>query len=449
MRYLPLTDADRTKMLDAIGAKSIDELYNDVPDAVYDKGEINIPNHKSEMEVVDLMSKMASKNISASSVPFFIGAGCAKHYIPSATDYLIQRGEFLTAYTPYQPEVSQGTLQVLFEFQTQVAMIMGMEIANASMYDGATATAEAVSMASRITKRKKAIISGGVHPHFKEVIKGFTQFIEIECDDLAPDVLGLEDLIGRIDEQTACVVVQLPNFLGGIKDYTALAGECHKNGTLLIVANSEPLAFGAIKSPGEMGADIVTAEALSLTVGMSFGGPALGLLATKKEYIRNMPGRICGQTTDSDGKRGFVLTLSTREQHIRREKATSNICTNSGLMATAFSINMTMLGEKGYKSLALQNHAKAVQLKKALSEVAKIKVLNTSFFNEFVVDLGQDAANVCDELLKQKILGGVPLSKFYPSYPELRNHLLVCATEVNKDEDINLFATKLAEVLNG
>jgi len=320
MRYLPLTEADRQAMLAAIGADSTDALFRDVPPAARREAPVDLPFHAGEMEVEARFQTMANKNLSAGCAPFFIGAGAYRHHVPASVDSLIQRGEFLTSYTPYQPEVAQGTLQYLFEFQTQVTLITGMEVANASLYDAATACAEAAAMACRVTRRKKVIVSGGLHPHYAEVTASTLQYTDMEVEVLAPDPIGIEDLIGRVNGGTACVIVQNPDFFGRLKDLQALADECHNEGALLVVVVAEPVSLGLVASPGEMGADIVVAEGQALGNALNFGGPGLGLFATREKYMRQMPGRLVGQTVDSDGKRGWVLTLSTREQHIRREK---------------------------------------------------------------------------------------------------------------------------------
>jgi len=447
MRYLPLTETDRQAMLAAIGVQDTDALFRDVPKAARRDAPVDLPHHASEMEVEARFIAMAGKNLSAGCAPFFLGAGAYRHHVPATVDALIQRGEFLTSYTPYQPEVAQGTLQYLFEFQTQVALITGMEVANASMYDCATACAEAAAMAARITKRKKVILSGDLHPHYRSVTASTLQFTDIEVEALDPDPLGMEDLIGRVNGSTACVIVQNPSFFGRLKDLKALADECHAEGALLVVAVAEPVSLGLITSPGEMGADIVVAEGQAIGNALNFGGPGLGLFATRDKYLRQMPGRLVGQTADVDGRRGWVLTLSTREQHIRREKATSNICTNSGLCALAFSIHMTLLGEEGFTKLARLNHAKAVQLAESLAKVKGVKILSQSFFNEFAITLPKPAAEVVEALAKKGILAGVPASRFYPSYPELAEVLLVTATETNSEADIAAFAKALNEVL--
>jgi glycine dehydrogenase subunit 1 len=448
MRYLPLTPADRQAMFTSIGVKSVDELYCDVPPRARRQGLVDLPLSAGEFEVEKRLTRLSGKNLTAASAPMFIGAGAYRHHVPAAVDALIQRGEFLTSYTPYQPEVAQGTLQYLFEFQSQVALLTGMEVANASLYDGATATAEAAAMAARITRRHKVLISGGVHPHYGEVAVTSLRYTGIEIECLAPDPIGTEDLLGRLSEDLACVIVQNPSFFGRLNDFTQLAKACHEHGVLLVVAVAEPVSLGLVTSPGEMGADIVVAEGQSIGNGLNFGGPGLGLFATRDKYLRQMPGRLAGQTTDLDGRRGWVLTLSTREQHIRREKATSNICTNSGLCALAFSIHLTLLGETGLAALAEINHERAVRLADRLAKVKGVRVVNDSFFNEFAVQLPTAAAPVVEKLAERGILGGVPASRFYPTWPELANLLLLTATECNGDDEIEALAAALAEVLS-
>ncbi|WP_448203355.1 aminomethyl-transferring glycine dehydrogenase subunit GcvPA [Azospirillum sp. sgz302134] len=446
MRYLPLTEADRRSMLAAIRASSVDDLFRDVPKAARLPGPIEgLPNHMGELEVERTLSAMAGKNLPAGSVPSFLGAGAYRHHVPATVDHLVQRGEFLTAYTPYQPEVSQGTLQVLFEFQTQVSLLTGMDVANASMYDGATACAEAVMMANRVTRRKKAILSGGLHPHYRDTTTTDARFIGFETVAMPPAPNGGEDLMALVDDNTSCVVVQNPDVFGHVRDYTALGQMCQAKGALLIVVVTEAVSLGLLTPPGEMGADIVAAEGQSLGNALNFGGPYVGLFAVKEKLVRQMPGRLCGQTVDADGRRGFVLTLSTREQHIRREKATSNICTNSGLCALAFSIHLSLLGEEGFTQLARLNHAKAVQLADKLAAVKGVDIINDSFFNEFTVKLPKPAAQVVEELAERRILGGVPASRLFAG--ELDDLLIVAATETNTESDMDAFAKALAEVL--
>jgi glycine dehydrogenase subunit 1 len=445
MRYLPLTPSDRQQMLATVGATSIDDLFADVPKPARRDGLVDLPLAQGELEVERALSRMAAKNVSAGAAPFFIGGGVYRHHVPAAVDHLIQRGEFLTSYTPYQPELAQGTLQSLFEFQTQVALLTGMEVANASLYDGATSCAEAVAMAHRITRRSKAVLSGGLHPHYREVCETYAQFSGLEVRALKPTP-GVADPID-IDNETACVVVQYPDFFGELRDCSALAARCHQAGALLVVVVTEIVSLGAVRSPGEMGADIVAAEGQSIGNALNFGGPHLGLFASREQFVRQMPGRLVGQTTDADGKRGWVLTLSTREQHIRREKATSNICTNSGLCALAFTIHLALLGESGLTRLAKLNHAAACILADRLAAVPGVRIVTRNFFNEFVVRLPIPAADAVTALTDKDVLGGVPLSRFYLDRADLADLLLIATTETATPEDIDIFSDTLAEVL--
>jgi glycine dehydrogenase subunit 1 len=447
MRYLPLTEADRRAMLAKIGVPSVDSLYRDVPERVRLREPVDLPPHQGEIEVERAILAMARKNLSTGRAPSFLGAGAYRHHVPASVDHLIQRGEFLTSYTPYQPEVSQGTLQALCEFQTQVALITGMEVANASMYDGATSCAEAVMMAGRVTRRTRAVLSGGLHPHYRAVTATHARFLGFELDLAEPDPEGVEDLAQRIDADTSCVVVQNPGFFGHVRDWTKLGEACRAAGALLVMAVTEPVSLGLVKSPGEMGADIVAAEGQGIGNALSFGGPYFGLFATREKYVRQMPGRLAGETVDADGRRGWVLTLSTREQHIRREKATSNICTNSGLCALAFTIHLALLGEAGFTRLAELNHAKAVQLAERIAATGTAEVVPDSFFNEFALRLPRPAAEVVEALAERGILGGVPVSRFYPEKTELANLMLVAATETNSDDDMVRLSAALEEVL--
>ncbi|MBV7258096.1 aminomethyl-transferring glycine dehydrogenase subunit GcvPA [Erythrobacter crassostreae] len=449
MRYLPLTDTDRSDMLAKIGASSIDDLFVDVPEVARLDGPIrDLPMHASEMAVERHMKRLAGKNLAAGDAPFFLGAGAYRHHVPASVDTVIQRGEFLTAYTPYQPEIAQGTLQMLFEFQTQVAKLYGCAVANASLYDGSTACWEAVAMAGRVTKRKRAVLSGALHPHYSEVVKTMAQFTGDEIADSAPSIQtepDLEGLISRIDDETSCVVVQYPDILGRVSDLSKVAEAAHAKGALLVAVNTEPVALGSIKSPGELGADIVVGEGQSIGVGLQFGGPYLGLFAVRNpKHVRQMPGRLCGETTDAEGKRGFVLTLSTREQHIRREKATSNICTNSGLCALAFSVHMTLLGERGMRELAAENHRLACLAADRLDKVPGVKVLNNAFFNEFTLMLdGKPAREIVRGMADRGVLGGVSLGRLYPGVEALEHALLVAVTEMTTEDDIETLATEL------
>jgi glycine dehydrogenase subunit 1 len=389
------------------------------------------------------LSALAGRNRPAGAGPFFCGAGAYRHHVPASVDHLIQRSEFLTSYTPYQPEIAQGTLQTLFEFQTQVAALTGLPVANASMYDGSTACAEAVMMAARVTRRRRAILSGGVHPHYDEAAHTLAHSAGIETVRLPAAIDGEAAVLAAIDADTACVVVQTPNVFGTVTDITAIAEAARAAGALTIVVTTEAVAFGLLKSPGEMGADIAVAEGASIGVGLNFGGPYVGLFACREALVRQMPGRLCGETVDAAGRRGFVLTLSTREQHIRRDKATSNICTNSGLCALAFTIHMSLLGGRGLAALARLNHSRARRLREALAAVPGVEVLTPRFFNEFAVRTPKAAADVVERLARRDILAGVPFSRLDPD-AGLDDVLLVCATETTTDEDIAAFAAALA-----
>mgnify|MGYP001765594378 CR=1 FL=1 len=446
MRYLPLSQSDREAMLARIGVSSVDALFADIPADKQLKNLVDLPLAKSEMEVERTLGALAARNVPASSVPFFVGAGAYKHHVPATVDHLIQRSEFLTSYTPYQPEIAQGTLQYLFEFQTQVAALTGMDVANASMYDGSTGTAEAVLMAHRVTKRKKAVLSGGLHPHYADVVRTVSAMAGDEVITLPADLAGGEDLLAAVDSTVSCVVVQTPDVFGNLRDISALADKCKASGALLVAVFTEAVSLGLVESPGAMGADIVVGEGQSIGNGLNFGGPYVGLFATRQQYVRQMPGRLCGETVDANGQRGFVLTLSTREQHIRREKATSNICTNSGLCSLAFTIHMSLLGEKGLTHLAALNHAGAVALADALAAVPGVKVVTQAFFNEFTIRLPKPAAEVAELLSEKGILGGVPASRLLPN-AGLGDCLIVCSTEVNTDADRAAFAAALKEVL--
>ena len=446
MRYLPLTDADRGDMLARIGAASIDDLFADIPRDKRLTHLLDLPRRQGEMQVERLLGKMAARNMAAGSVPFFVGAGAYRHHVPASVDHLIQRSEFLTSYTPYQPEIAQGTLQYLFEFQTQVAELTGMEVANASMYDGSTATGEAVLMAHRVTRRRKAVLSGGLHPHYAAVVRTLSAMAEDKVETLSPDVRAQEDIIAHIDNETSCVVVQTPDVFGNLRDLTAIGEACRAKGALLIAVFTEAVSLGLVSPPGAMGADIAVGEGQSIGNGLIYGGPYVGLFTAKSKYVRQMPGRLCGETVDAEGKRGYVLTLSTREQHIRRDKATSNICTNSGLCVLAFTIHMTLLGSVGLRRLARINHANAVKLAEALSAVKGVEVLNQSFFNEFTLRLSRPASATVEALARKDVLGGVPVSRLLPK-AGLDDLLIIASTEVNTDEDRAALVTALKEVL--
>ncbi len=447
MRYLPLTGEDRGLMLRRIGAAGVDDLFADIPADKLLRAQLDLPSSKSELEVERLLSRMAGRNTPAGSVPFFVGCGAYRHHVPASVDHLIQRSEFLTSYTPYQPEIAQGTLHYLFEFQTQVAALTAMDVANASMYDGSTGCGEAVLMAHRITRRRKAVLSGGLHPHYAEVVRTLSRMADDQIVDMPADPLASEDLIAAIGDDVSCVVVQSPDVFGNLRDLTPIAEACHKRGALLIAVFTEAVSLGLVKPPGEMGADIVVGEGQSIGNALSFGGPYVGLFATRQKYVRQMPGRLCGETVDAEGRRGFVLTLSTREQHIRRDKATSNICTNSGLCALAFTIHMTLLGETGLRRLARVNHAHAVKLADMLGGVQGVSVVNASFFNEFTIRVNGDAAAAVEKMAAKGVLGGVPVSRLLPRGAGVRNLIVVANTEINTDEDRAAFVAALTSSL--
>jgi glycine dehydrogenase subunit 1 len=446
MRYLPLTPEDRAEMLARIGVDHVGRLFDEVPADKRIDGLLDLPRAKSEIEVERILSRLAAKNMAACAVPFFVGAGAYRHHVPASVDHLIQRSEFLTSYTPYQPEISQGTLQYIFEFQTQVAALTAMDVANASMYDGSTATAEAVLMAHRITRRRKAVISGGLHPHYAEVVRSEALVSGLELVEMPPDLTAAENLGERLGDDISCIVVQNPDVFGNLRDLRPLSAACHAKGALLVAVFTEVVSLGLVEPPGAMGADIVVGEGQSMGNALNFGGPYVGLFATRSKYVRQMPGRLCGETLDAESRRGFVLTLSTREQHIRRDKATSNICTNSGLCCLAFTIHLTLLGAAGLRRLALINHAHAVQLAERLAEVKGVEVVNASFFNEFTLRIKGDAAAVVDRMAAAGVLGGVPVSRLLPGQG-CDDLILVANTEVTTDEDRTAFIAALQGAL--
>lgn len=447
MRYLPLTPADRRAMLAKIGAPDVDALYRDVPEAAHaGLSAFDLPDTQGEMEVERALTRLAAANVAAGAGPFFCGAGAYKHHVPASVDHLIQRSEFLTSYTPYQPEIAQGTLQYLFEFQTQVALLTGMEVANASLYDGSTATAEAVLMAQRITRRGKAILSGGLHPHYAETVETVAGLAGTITR--APVTPGkAEDIIALIDDETACVVIQSPDVFGLIRDLSPIAEAAHARGALLIAVVTEVVSLGLLQPPGAQGADIVAAEGQSIGNGLNFGGPYVGLFATREKFLRQMPGRLTGETVDVEGRRGYVLTLSTREQHIRREKATSNICTNSGLCTLAFSIHLSLLGEEGLTRLARMNHARASALATRLAALPGVELLTPAFFNEFSLRLPVAAAPLVERLAARGVIAGVPASRLLPHDASVENILILAVTECVSDGDADALVAALKEAL--
>jgi glycine dehydrogenase subunit 1 len=433
MRYLPKSPADREQMLREIGCKSIDDLFSPIPAEYRLSRDLQVPRQMAESEVIDYFRQRAEANAAGYAV--FLGAGAYHHYRPVVIDSLISRGEFFTAYTPYQAEIAQGTLQAIFEFQTMICELTGMDVANASMYDGSTGAAEALLMAVRVTGRKAAVVARSVHPEYREVMRTYTQHQGLpitECGFLASGRVDMAELNEKVNADTACVLIQSPNFFGTIEDVGAVAELAHKKGALLVVSIAEALSLGIVKPPVE--ADIVSMESQSFGVPLGFGGPYAGVMATKEKFVRQMPGRLVGETRDKDGKRGFVLTLSTREQHIRREKATSNICTNQALIATMATIYMTIYGREGLKELAMQNLAKAAYAAREFSKKGKLLFEGAPRFNEFVVETGEDPHQLNNRLLEKKIIGGFPLARFYP---ELGNAALWCCTELNSKEQID------------
>jgi glycine dehydrogenase subunit 1 len=441
MRYLPKSPGERIEMLQQIGAGSIDDLFSTIPQEYRLERDLNVPRQMAESEIVDYFRQAAAKN--AAGYTSFLGAGAYRHYRPVVIDSLVQRGEFLTSYTPYQAEITQGTLQAIFEFQTMICELTGMDIANASMYDGSTGAAESVSMAVRITHRTGVLVGRSVHPEYREVMRTYAQHQGLEAatlpfgDDGRIDLAALEQ---TITQETACVLVQSPNFFGVIEDIPAIAEIVHKKRALLIVSIAEAISLGVVRPPVE--ADIVSMEAQSFGVALSYGGPYCGVIAAKKQYLRHMPGRLVGETVDTQGRRGFVLTLSTREQHIRREKATSNICTNQALVALMATIFLVVYGKEGMRELAVHNLAKADYAAKQFSQVTGARLLFAAAprFHEFVLETQEAPEQLNAKLLKQKVIGGLPLSRWYP---ELGNASLWCTTELNTREQIDHAASLL------
>ena len=446
MRYLPLTDVDRQQMLGVIGVKHIDDLFVDVPKSAVLKDLVPLPKAQGEIEVHRHLQRLAEKNTPAGRTAFFLGAGAYRHHVPASVDHLIQRSEFLTAYTPYQPEIAQGTLQALYEFQSQVAQLLDMEVSNASMYDGSTACAEAAMMAARVTKRKKIIFSGGVHPHYIDTARTACEALGLEIVALPAAVDDEAAVTKELSADVAAVIVQSPNVFGAVTDLSKIGETARAAGALMVATFTECVSFGLIEPGGSYGADIVCGEGQSLGNALNFGGPYVGLFAVKEKYIRQMPGRVAGETIDADGNRGFVLTLSTREQHIRREKATSNICTNSGLCQLAWTIHMTLLGEEGLRRLATLNHEKGIELADALGKVPGVEVLTKRFFNEIAIRVPGNAQKIVDALTEKGVIGGVAMSRLNPK-AGMDDVIITCATEMNTDEDIAAYADALKKVI--
>ncbi|HYL65200.1 MAG TPA: aminomethyl-transferring glycine dehydrogenase subunit GcvPA [Candidatus Methylomirabilis sp.] len=444
MRYLPKSPAERQEMLAAIGAKSIDDLFSAIPERYRLRRPLNLPGPLSEAEVIHYFEERAAEN--AVGYTSFLGAGVYNHLRSVVTDAIIQRGEFLTSYTPYQAEIAQGTLQAIFEFQTLMCQLTGQEVANASMYDGSTATTEAVLMAERVTGRSRVLVARSVHPEYREVLKTYAKNSGLQVEEIGYGSDGTIDqktLKGALQNDVAAVAVQSPNFFGAIEPVAAIAGVTHSPGALLVVAVTEGVSLGLLKPPAE--ADIVAMEAQSFGLAPSYGGPFAGVVASRDKFVRQMPGRLAGQTTDSEGHRGFVLTLATREQHIRREKATSNICTNQALCALAATVHLTLLGKEGLREMAHQNLSKA---QFALTELEKIprvrRAFAAPFFNEFTIELPRSVKLVNAYLLREKIIGPFVLGQ---AYPELTKHALVCVTETTPRAEIERFAAALRKAL--
>ena len=448
--FTPHTKADREAMLNTIGVERIEDLFKDLP-AAHRFPELNLPPALTEMEVLTELQDIAWANDSARELVCFLGAGAYNHYSPAAVDAILQRGEFYTAYTPYQPEISQGTLQTIFEYQSMIAGLTGMDVCNASHYDGATAVAEAVNMAYHNFrgKRPKVVLSPALHPHYRETVRTYTQDSEITLVGDQGQV-GISDgpqaLIPLIDETTSLVVVAYPDFFGRVYDFTELAEAVHQAGALLSVSVN-PMALGLLKAPGEFGADIVTGEGQSLGIPLSYGGPYLGLFATRQKFVRKMAGRLAGETEDNRGQRAYVLTLTAREQHIRRERATSNICTNQGLLALAATVYLSLLGRHGLRQVSELNYQKAHYAAKQIAEIEGYELWSENdFFNEFVIRCPKPAQEIFDHLLEHNLLAGYPLGV---DYPGLEDHLLIAVTEMNSKDDIDWLVAGLEEVSNG
>ena len=451
MRYIPHTPEDEREMLDAIGIESVEQLFRTIPDNLRLGRPLDLPPAAPECKLKAELEQLAALNRDATKVASFAGAGLYNHYVPAAVGAITSRSEFYTAYTPYQPEVSQGTLQAVFEFQTMQSRLLGMEVANASLYDGSTAVAEAASMAVRISrgKRPKIVLAGAIHPEYVEVVRAY-QVSSDESLVVVPSGPGgttdLAELARTLTPDVAAVVIQSPNFFGLVEDLEAAKTVVDEHGALLIAAFSEPLAFGLLRPPGDCGADIVVGEGQSLGLPVGFGGPLLGLMATRKKYVRAMPGRLVGMTRDRNGNQCFVVTLATREQHIRRARATSNICTNEGLCALAAAVYMSLLGNVGFEKLARLNHNASLFLAQKLAQIPGVSLPfgETPWFNEFVVELPRPAAEICTELASHDLVAGVPLSRFFPEHVR---RLLVTTTELNSREQMERYCRLLADIV--
>jgi len=446
MRYIPNTKKDIDDMLKDIGFNTIEDLFKHIPAELRLKKNLNLPDPVSELDLIRHMKMLSQKNANVCDYKSFLGGGIYHHFIPSVLDHLISRSEFYTAYTPYQPEISQGTLQAMFEYQTFMAMITGMDFSNASLYDGASSVAEAVLMAKRINKKNRVVISKTVHPEYRRVIKTYTkdrlEIVEIPYNDNGST--DYETLFKEIDSDVSCVVIQSPNFFGIIEDLDSYEKIIHKDDALFITIFTEPISFGILKPPGDFNADIVCGEGQSFGMPPGFGGPYLGIMTTKGKFVRNMPGRIVGKTVDKDGKEAFVLTLTAREQHIRRERSASNICTNEGLCALSATVYLASLGKNGIRKISEINHRRSEYAKKKLVKINGVKLkFNAHTFNEFVLQTEKDPSEIVEILSKNKIIAGLPLKGFYK---DLSDCLLITVTEMNSKKDIDCLCDNLKKI---
>ncbi len=447
MRYIPHTETDIREMLSAIGIQEIGELFHSIPEALRLEAPLDLPPALAEADLTQALSQLASRNVNLEACSVFLGAGAYRHFTPSVVNHLLLRGEFLTSYTPYQPEVSQGTLQAIFEFQSFVCMLTGMEIANASIYDGASSLAEAVLMAHRVNNRSEVLMARTVHPEYRQVVETYTRGIDFKITEVPYQENGqtdLEFIKQNVTDATSSVVIQSPNFFGIVEQYAELGEFLKAKETLLIVVVAEATSLGILKPPGERGADIVAGEGQGWGLPVSYGGPHVGFFATREPFFRQIPGRIVGETVDRAGQRSYALTLATREQHIRREKATSNICTNQGLCALAATIWLAAMGKQGVRDVALQNLKAADALKNKLQRLKGFSLrFQAGTYNEFVLECPAPAQELHTKLLKKDIIAGLPLGRFYP---ELENCLLLCATEMNSLESLDRFADQLGSM---
>jgi glycine dehydrogenase subunit 1 len=448
MHYLPHTEEDVRQMLAAIGVGAVEDLFCEVPNDIRLKRPLQLPGPLAESDLLRELQRLAAVNATPAGFSSFLGGGAYHHFIPAVVDHLISRSEFYTAYTPYQPEISQGTLQAIFEYQTLICQLTGLDQANASMYDGASACAEAVLMAARTTRRQRILLSAGLHPEYRQTVATYCRFLGLDLVTVPADASGGTDpgaLRQLLDAATAAVVIGYPNFFGVVEDLAGLGELTRGAGALLVTATAEPIAFGLVKSPGELGADLAVGEGQSFGIPVSYGGPGVGFFAARKQFVRNMPGRLIGQTVDRHGHRGFVLTLATREQHIRREKATSNICSNQGLCALMVTVYLALLGKAGIREVAAQNLAKAEYAKSRLAALAGVTFPFTGpTFNEFVIETPKPAARVLAALAERQILGGVDLGRYDA---QAQRRILICVTEQNRREEIDALALGLGEEL--